>query len=57
MFTALLVVAGFGLVLLGAIFLTSATAGVGLIAAACFVGIVARIIQAQGHANRLHPPD
>ena len=49
---ALLVVAACCLALLGALFLSDATFGVGLIALACFVGIVARIIQAQAHASR-----
>lgn len=44
---ALLVIAAFGAAVLGATLLSQATLGVGLIALACFVGIVARIVQAQ----------
>jgi hypothetical protein len=44
---ALLLIAAFGAAVLGAVLLSNATLGVGLISLACFAGIVARIVQAQ----------
>lgn len=48
---ALLVLVAFGLAVLGGVLLTNATIGVGLIALACFAGIVARLVQAQVHSR------
>lgn len=47
--TVLLVLAGCGAVGLGLLFLSEATTGVGLIAAGCFLAIIARIAQASSH--------
>jgi len=44
-----LVIIGTVCLILGALYLTKITAGVGGIAAACFFGIVARIVQAHFH--------
>ncbi len=38
---------------LGLLFLTGATAGVGIIGLACLIGIVARLIQADSHHHKL----
>lgn len=47
--TVLLVLVGAGAVGLGLLFLSEATTGIGLIAAGCFLAIVARIAQASSH--------
>jgi hypothetical protein len=43
------VVAGVGALFLGGSLLSNATSGVGVIGAACFLGIVARLAQASAH--------
>jgi hypothetical protein len=47
---ALLAVAVAGI---GALYLTQATTGVGIIGLACFLGILARLAQASGHHREL----
>jgi hypothetical protein len=49
----LLVLLSLPVLFLGAVFTNSATAGVGLIAAACYLGILARIAQAADHRDQL----
>lgn len=44
----LLLLGSVAAVLIGVVLLTPATAGVGVIAVACYLGILARIIQASG---------
>lgn len=39
--------------LIGALLLTQATTGVGVIALACFLGILARLAQASGHHEEI----
>jgi hypothetical protein len=47
--TILLLLLGLGALALGALFLSQATMGVGLVAGACFLAIWARILQAGAH--------
>lgn len=47
--TGLLVVAGIAAAGLGLLSLSQATSGVGLLCAACFLGMLARLVQARGH--------
>jgi hypothetical protein len=52
----LLILGAIGAAILGALLLSQATLGVGLIALACFAGIVARIVQAQVLSRTPAPP-
>ena len=47
-----LVILGSGLLFLGMTFVNQATLGLGLIAVACFLGIMARIAQGEWHEKR-----
>jgi hypothetical protein len=49
----LLIIAGVVLVAVGAMSLSQATMGAGLVAVACFCGILARIVQADRQQRRL----
>lgn len=42
---------------IGLLLLSNATSGVGMIAFACFLGILARLAQAQAHQQRASPPE
>ncbi len=47
MWTSLLVLVAMGALVLGGLCLSEATLGVGIIGGACFIGILARIVQAE----------
>lgn len=51
--TVLLILIGIAVALIGAFTLTQATQGVGLLAIACFLAILARMSQAAGHQAQL----
>jgi hypothetical protein len=50
---SLLIVLAFILLLVSVLFINEATLGVGLIGAACFLGIIVRILQAAEHHAQL----
>jgi hypothetical protein len=50
---SLLIVLAFILLLVSVLFINEATLGVGLIGAACFLGILARLVQAAEHQAQL----
>ncbi len=55
-FMGLLIAVGLLSATAGVVFLSDATIGVGLIALACFAGILARIAQAGWHRSRDRQP-
>ena len=54
--SAVLMILGILVVLIGAVSLSQATMGVGLVAIGCFLGILARLAQAEAHHWRSLQP-